>query len=152
MSCYWNCRKRRRISSYFRFSFPVKLQHFRSVAGALGPKSLRISPAVRCLYWSKTRLKMFLSLIFFKPFKKKNISLFNFILKMFSPSIMFLKFFLPMITWKIQPQNRPKSSPNLNSCSIKINLPPCDFSIMTLHSNGFLFKVCGKKLNFYTLL
>ena len=35
-----------------------------------------------------------------------------------------LIFFLPMKTWKNRPQklpNRPKSSPNLNSCSIKIS-------------------------------
>ena len=53
-----------------------------------------------------------------------------------SPSAMFLNFFLPMKTWKNPPSkvahnrpkfyffsnaNRPKSSPNLNSCSIKIS-------------------------------
>ena len=42
----------------------------------------------------------------------------------FMGKIFFFKFFLPMKTWKKRPQklpNRPKSSPNLNSCSIKIS-------------------------------
>ena len=51
--------------------------------------------------WSKTQLKMFLSLIVLNFLRKKNMEI-----------------------WKNRPQklpNRPKSSPNLNSCSIKIS-------------------------------
>ena len=61
----------------------------------------------------------------FNFLRKENIFLYlHSMAKMFSPSTMFLKIFLPIKTWKNRPQklpNWPKSSTNLNSCSIKIS-------------------------------
>ena len=105
----------------------------------IAAKSLQISPAVRCLYWSKTQLKMFLSLLtsFYATFQCGGYNVFEKNLIFFfapenvkkPPSKFAHNWPRPFLQYCQFAQIKPKYQFLLHK-----NLPPRDFSIMTLYT------------------